>query len=121
MTSNGKIPTHTDRVRELAKYIAEQPDDEPEEITAEHIIEAMKAGAVIATGSHAAMSKARAEEITLTDHGVPKSESVPPKAKFALAVLDRLPAYARGPVVLVALGIVGIVLWRGGSLAGLWP
>jgi hypothetical protein len=75
MTSNGKIPTHTDRVRELAKYIAAQPDDEPEEITAEHIIEAMKAGAVIATGSHAAMSKQRAEEITVTDHAVPEPKS----------------------------------------------
>jgi hypothetical protein len=74
MTSNGKIPTHTDRVRELAKYIADQPDDD-ERTSPEIIIEAMKAGAVIATGSHAAMSKARAEEITLTDHGVPEPKS----------------------------------------------
>ena len=62
------------------------------------------------------------DEITLTENPAPKQpDSTPAKAKFALAVLDRLPAGWRGPVVIVALGLVGVALWRGGSLAGLWP
>lgn len=59
------------------------------------------------------------EEIT-GKFGAVKVESQPPKAKFALAVLKELPPHWRGPVVLFALGIVAILAWRGGALAGLW-
>jgi hypothetical protein len=68
---NGK-KSHTDRVRTLAKYIAEQPDDD--EITGQHLIDAMKAGVALGvetTSKTRAMSKQEAEEITLTDHGQP--------------------------------------------------
>jgi hypothetical protein len=131
MTTNGKASSNTDRARELAALIAAQPvekpapppdDEEPEEITAQHLIDAMRAGAAVAveaTGRHRAMQQEQAAAVTKPDN--PPPDSQPPKAKFALAVLATLPPHWRGPVVVVALGILGILVWRGGSLVKLWP
>jgi hypothetical protein len=98
---------------------------EDEEITAEHLLDAVKMGAVIATGKHQAMSKDQADEITLTDHGVPpKSESVPPRQRFVLKLLDKVPAESRGTVVVVGLLVFGALaalsIWRGGAGLGWW-
>jgi hypothetical protein len=132
MTTNGKASSSTDRARELASFIAEQPDgkpapppadEEPEEITAQHLIDAMRAGAAVAveaTGRHRAMQQDQAAAVTKPDNKAPESQ--PPKAKFALAVLDRIqPPWLRAPVVIVALGLVALLAWRGIALAGLLP
>ena len=121
MTTNGKASSNTDRARELASFIAEQPDDEDDERTSpEIILEAMKAGAALASGAHQAVSKDQAAAVTKPDN--PQPDSQPPKAKFALAVLDRIqPPWLRAPVVIVALGLVALLAWRGIALAGLLP
>ena len=51
-------------------------------------------------------------------------KSVPPKAKFALAVLDKLTPAGRTVVVVLALlvfaALAGLSLWRGGTGLGWW-
>jgi len=109
----------TDRLRRRADELEGLDDDE---ITGQDLLEAVRVGVAAASGKHQSMSKQEADEITLTDHGAaPKHDSTPAKAKFALAVLDRLTPAWRGPVVVLALGILGVLAWRGGALAGLWP
>ena len=116
---NGKGGSHTDRVRDLAKYIADQPD-EISEVTEQHFH--LPKGTTLETDQTGRLRAISHDEITLTDHGIPpKPESVPPKAKFALAVLKELPPHWRGPVVIVALGIAGVLAWRGGAGLGWWP
>lgn len=90
MTGNGKPPGHTDRVRELARYIADQPD----EITETQII--VQPGASVhvdQTGRHRAMGN---EEITQTDHGKPKQDSLPERVADAAGdVLERADTWPR--------------------------
>ncbi len=102
------------RLRDLAEELRDADD----EITAEHLLDAVKAGAVIATGKHRPMSKTEADDrITPTD----PPKSLDKRSRFALAVLDRLPRWSRPVIVLAALAIVGLLLWRGVALAGLLP
>lgn len=101
MGSNGKIPTHTDRVRDLAKFIADQ-EDEPEEITAEHYINVEPGGTVIVdqTGKHRAIS--------IPDSDPPESDAEPPPKLSPLAIawllVRKFPPWG---AVLVALAGIG--------------
>ncbi len=112
---NGK-KSHTDRVRTLAKYIAEQPDDD--EITGQHLIDAMKAGVALGvetTSKTRAMSKQEAEEITLTDHGAKKQESDAPPSKVSpvtvvFVAVRRLPPW--GLVIVALAGIAAYVVLK---------
>jgi hypothetical protein len=105
--ANGKSPP--DPLDDLDDVIAELEssnwDDEDADITAEHIIEAVRAGAAAATGGHKAMSKHDAEEVTKTDHGI---QTEPPPSKLSpLAIawlfVRKFPPWG---AVIVALAIV---------------
>lgn len=107
MSSNGKLPTHTDRVRELADYIGEQDDDEPAEVTENHFH--LPKGTTLeadATGKLRAISH---DEITLTDHAVPGSD--PPPSKLSTLAIAWVMAKKFPPWGAVAVAIAAIVAY----------
>ena len=117
-SGNGKTGTlrekfaHNQAAREKAVERLEGIDWEDEEITAEHILEAVKVGAAAASGKHAAMSKDQADEITLTDHGTPpKKESDPPPSKLSPLVVVWVVVRKFPPWGAVAVAIAGIVAY----------
>jgi hypothetical protein len=115
--ANGSKPD--DPLDELDDVIAELEGSEwaDEEITAEHYIHAEPGSTVIVdqTGKH--------RPVKADDRPTPSDPpSQPAKARFALAVLDRIqPPWLRAPVVLFALAIVGLLVWRGVALTGIVP
>jgi hypothetical protein len=115
--ANGAAPH--DPLDDLDDVISELEGSEWDDEITETNITVEKGATVVITGKHQAVSKDQAAAVTKPDN--PPPDSQPPKAKFALAVLATLPPHWRGPVVVVALGILGILVWRGGSLVKLWP
>lgn len=125
-SGNGKAGTtrekfaHNQAAREKALERLEGIEWEDEEITAEHILEAVKVGAAAASGKHQAMSKDQADEITLTDHGAPpKQQSDPPRSGVsgaisavgsAAAKINTWPAAVA--VVAFVAGVVAYLLLR---------
>lgn len=117
-SGNGKAGTlrerfaHNQAERERAIARLEGADWEEEEITAEHILEAVKVGAAAATGKHSAMSKDQAEEITLTDHGTaPKPDSDPPPSKLSPLVVVWVIVRKFPPWGAVAVALAGILAY----------
>lgn len=103
-----------DPLDELDDVIAELEGSEwdDDEITAEHILEAVKVGAAAASGKHQAMSKDQAEEITLTDPNIKRPSSVPPKVRaleHILAATNTWPKVVALAVIVAA--VVALVLW----------
>lgn len=85
-------------------------DDEP---TGETNIIVQPGGVVHVeqTGRHQAMTKDEADRVTPTD---PKSSALPPKQRFALKVLESIqPPWLRAPVVIFALALIGLLVWKG--------
>jgi len=117
MTTNGKAPP--DPLDELEEAIAELEGEEWEEITETQVI-AQPGSTVIVdqTGKHQAL---RADDLPTRPDMIrpPKPDSTAPKARFALAVLDRIqPPWLRVPVVLAVIGAVVFLVERG---VRLWP
>jgi Fe-S-cluster formation regulator IscX/YfhJ len=105
--SNGSHPD--DPLDELDDVIAELEGSEwDDEITAEHLLEAVKAGAAAATGKHQAIA---AETPTRPDHRPP--DSTPPKLKlFDPARIDTAPKAVAFVALLVA--VVALAIWGPG-------
>jgi hypothetical protein len=116
VTKNGKMPTHQQRARSLA----DQLEDLPDEITGNHFIFPEKAKTTVdtdATGRVKVVSIPDAEEITRADH--PRPETVPPRGKFILAVLNTIqPPWLRFPIVLALIGAVVLLILKGVKV---WP
>jgi hypothetical protein len=97
--------------------LADELEDIDDEPTGETNIIVQPGGVVHVeqTGKHKAMAQ--------DDRPTPSDPpSQPAKARFALAVLDRIqPPWLRAPVVLFALAIVGLLVWRGVALTGIVP
>jgi hypothetical protein len=108
---NGSQPS--DPLDELDDVIAELEGSEwdDEEITETNITVEKGATVVVTTGKHAAMSKDQAEEITVTDHGVPQKQSDPPPSKVSLLAIGWVAAKRAPPWGIIILGVVGIIAY----------
>jgi len=106
---NGKGGSHTDRVRDLAKYIADQPD-EISEVTEQHFH--LPKGTTLETDQTGRLRAISHDEITLTDHGSPpKPESEPPPSKLSPLVVVWVVARKFPPWGAVAVAIAGIIAY----------
>lgn len=118
MASNGRPPPPTDRVRELAAYIA----DEPDEITETHIHVHPPRGSVVeadATGRLRAVS-APDDEPTAPDHSAPRSGWPERVSRALVPLLGGLPPWGRVVVLLALIAVLALSVWRGGAGVGLW-
>jgi len=89
-----------------------------DEVTGTNIQALPGSTVVVTTGKHQALSP---DDLpTRPDMMIPpKPDSTAPKARFALAVLDRIqPPWLRVPVVLAVIGAVVFLVERG---VRLWP
>jgi hypothetical protein len=122
-SGNGKADTLRERLArneaEMDRAIRELEGADWEEITENHIhIELPKGSELEAdrTGRLRAVSYPD-HEATKPDN--PKPETVPPRGKFVLAVLNTIqPPWLRVPVVLALIGAVVVLILKGVKV---WP
>lgn len=102
MTANGQRPKHTDRVRELARYIGSQPDELSQPSVHVHVEQ---------TGRHQAQRLAP-DELTPADPPPTKPESEEPPSRLpwpARAAISLVKAvnnpYALGALALLVLAL----------------
>jgi hypothetical protein len=108
-SDNGKGSGHTGRVRELARYIADQPD----EITETNID--VQPGATLIvdqSGKHKALKADQTDVITKTDHGrppMPSGEAIEKSANFLVKVVGAVDTWPKlwGLLGLLALAAFG--------------
>jgi hypothetical protein len=123
-SGNGKAGTLRERLArneaEMERAIRELEGAEWEEITENHWHLPERARLSVdtdATGRVKVVSIPDAEEITKADH--PRPETVPPRGKFVLAVLNTIqPPWLRVPVVLALIGAVVVLILKGVKV---WP
>lgn len=99
---------HTDRLRELA----DEADDADEEVTGQVHVHVGQPGRFQAV-----------ESVTRPDAAPAPLSTGPtdPRVRGLGWLLDKLPEKHRVWVVLALIVLVGVVLWRGGAIAQLWP
>lgn len=123
--NNGRPPSHTDRVRELAAELYTLEDDDITE-TELHIHPPRGAKLEVetdATGKHRAIMTSDPDDVpTKTDHAVPVHRSGwPERISGALApLLGGLTPTGRLFVLLALIAVLGLAVWRGGAGVGLW-
>lgn len=108
--SRGNGSAAPDPLDDLEEVIADLEGSEWEDETTETNI-IVQGGVVNVdnTGKHRALQVSQDDRLTPSD---PPSQ--PPKARFALAVLDRIqPPWLRAPVVIVVVLVVAALVWRG--------
>jgi hypothetical protein len=118
---NGAKPP--DPLDDLDEVIAELEGNEWEVISEVHeqnFIFPTRARTTVETDSATGRTKVVSipdEEVTKADH--PRPETVPPRGKFVLAVLNTIqPPWLRVPVVLALIGAVVVLILKGVKV---WP
>lgn len=112
------MPSNTDRARQLAAELRSLNDDD--EVTETQIIVQGGTVHVGETGRHRAL-KSTSEPPTAPSNPRP-SHGYPERVSRALApLLGGLPPWGRVIVLLALIGVLALVVWRGGAGLKLWP